>query len=199
MNPLAGVTHAVYFLALTMALRLPVAVAASNSGATYPLVYASRRAPAGDGVAAARDVAQQRREDGRAARTRGEREREPREVALHLVRDPQGSRVEVPEEARELDDDHLEEVQAHGDGEEGDENRQAVADGLPVRAPDGRGGDAEESQSRRQTGRERRAVTRGGGGATRRGVRGRFRVRGRVRVASDVADGEGEDRERARG
>lgn len=47
--PLAGVTHAVYARALMMRCREPVTVAAANSGATYPLVYVSSKAPQGVG------------------------------------------------------------------------------------------------------------------------------------------------------
>ena len=38
-------TQKVYCLAETMFFRLPVAVAATSSGATYPLVYVNSSAP----------------------------------------------------------------------------------------------------------------------------------------------------------
>ena len=44
-SPLAGVTHAVYCRALMIRPKLPVAVAAANRGATYPLVYVNSSAP----------------------------------------------------------------------------------------------------------------------------------------------------------
>ena len=44
-KPLAGVTHAVYARALMIRCNEPVIVAATNKGATYPLVYVSSNAP----------------------------------------------------------------------------------------------------------------------------------------------------------